>query len=168
MVPTAPAPSAHSAAGRRFDSRAQEAYLNLWRTYDRLRVEEERLFGEFDLTPQQYNALRLLRGARPDGLRTLDLADRLVSRSPDITRMVDYLESRGWVDRSRPPQNRRVVLVILTEAGADLLRRLDRRVGECHQHQLGHLSDEQLRSLIALLREARRPHEPEDGFWRDV
>ena len=69
-----------SRTGRRFDSLEQEVFLSLWRTYDRLRLEDE-LFGRYDLTPQQYNALRLLRGDHPDTLRTLDLAARLV-RAP--------------------------------------------------------------------------------------
>ena len=75
--------------GRRFDSPQQEAYLILWRTYDRLRMLEDELFGRHDLTAQQYNALRLLRGAHPGRVATLALSGRLVSRAPDITRLVD-------------------------------------------------------------------------------
>src|SRR6476646_7234205 len=81
----------------RFDSPEQEAFLNLWRTYDRLRALEDELFGRFDLTPQQYNALRLLKAVYPDALPTLALAQRLVSRAPDITRMMDRLEQRGLI-----------------------------------------------------------------------
>src|SRR6266852_9417308 len=95
----------------RFDSLEQETFLNLWRTYDRLRVLEEELFGRYDLTPQQYNALRLLRGRHPGRLPTLELASRLVSRAPDITRLLDHLEGRGLIDRDRPASNRRVVEV---------------------------------------------------------
>src|SRR3954471_23482244 len=91
-----------------FDSLEQEAFLNLWRTYDRLRAVEEELFGRYDLTPQQYNALRLLNGVAPAKVRTLDLAGRLVSRAADITRLVDKLEQRGLVARDRPADNRRV------------------------------------------------------------
>src|SRR5436309_12672291 len=90
---------------RHFDSLEQEVYLNLWRTYDRLRAFEDELFGEHDLTPQQYNALRLLRGEHPSKLHTLDLASRLVSRAPDITRLLDKLEERGLIERDRPPDN---------------------------------------------------------------
>ncbi|HVS35866.1 MAG TPA: hypothetical protein VMS17_09810, partial [Gemmataceae bacterium] len=75
-----------TARTRRFDSLEQEAYLNLWRTFDRLRILEDELFGRRDLTAQQYNALRLLRGVHPGRLPTLTLAGRLVSRAPDITR----------------------------------------------------------------------------------
>src|SRR5262245_20235720 len=100
----------------RFDSLAQEVYLNLWRTYDRLRALEDELFATFDLTAQQYNALRLLRGAHPETLRTLVLANRLVSRAPDITRLLDRLEERGLVARERRRDNRRVVEVGITES----------------------------------------------------
>jgi DNA-binding MarR family transcriptional regulator len=149
----------------RFDSLEQEAYLNLWRTYDRLRAEEDALFTQFDLTPQQYNALRLLRGEHPGSLATLTLAARLVSRAPDITRLIDKLVARGLVERHRPPNNRRVVELKITAAGLELLRRLDEPVRACHQRQLGSLTAEQLRSLIALLREARRPYETDTGPW---
>src|SRR5207245_6033646 len=87
---------------RRFDSPEQEVFLNLWRTYDRLRTLEDELFSRYDLTPQQYNALRLLRGEHPNTMPTLLLARRLVSRAPDITRLLDKLEQRGFIERERP------------------------------------------------------------------
>src|SRR6187402_1800235 len=108
----------NSANGRRrFDSLEQEAFLGLWRTYDRLRILEDELFARYELTPQQYNALRLLRADHPTTVRTLDLAARLVSRAPDITRMLDKLEQRGLIERDRPAENRRVVHVGITTAG---------------------------------------------------
>src|SRR5205814_9816399 len=107
-------PARKRAAGRRFDSLEQEAFLSLWRTYDRLRALEDELFARFDLTPQQYNALRLLRAAHPDPVPTLTLAERLVSRAPDITRLLDKLEQRGLVVRGRKPGARRSVLVGIT------------------------------------------------------
>src|SRR5580704_8795184 len=91
---------------RRFDSLEQEAFLNLWRTYDRLHISEEALFEQHDLTPQQYNALRLLRSEHPGKVATLALAERLVSRAPDITRLLDKLVVRGLVERERPVENR--------------------------------------------------------------
>src|SRR5690348_9787724 len=106
--------------GRRFDSLEQEAFLGLWRTYDRLRALEDELFARYDLTPQQYTALRLLRRDHPAPVRTLDLAARLVSRAPDITRLLDKLERRGLVARDRPADNRRVVRVGITAAGIAL------------------------------------------------
>src|SRR5581483_2977738 len=102
MVNPMPPPSSRPTKARHFDSAEQEAYLNLWRTYDRLRMLEDELFGRFDLTAQQYNALRLLRGEHPETLPTLTLAARLVSHAPDITRLLDKLERRGLVHRGRP------------------------------------------------------------------
>src|SRR3954464_10924171 len=94
-------PSAAKRAGRRFDSPEQEAYLALWRTYDRLRALEDELFAGFNLTAQQYNLLRLLRAAHRKSVPTLALAERLVSRPPDVTRMIDKLEARDLLTRTR-------------------------------------------------------------------
>src|SRR5262245_40354686 len=105
----------------RFDSPQQEAYLSLWRTYDRLRALEDELFQGFKLTAQQYNALRLLRGEHPDTLPTLELANRLISRAPDITRMLDRLERDGLILRERQSADRRVVRVGITAKGLALL-----------------------------------------------
>src|SRR6266545_832728 len=117
---------------RRFDSPQQEAFLALWRTYDRLRMFEDELFACFDLTPQQYNALRLLRAENPEPLPTLVLADRLVSRAPDITRLLDKLAERGLITRTRPPENRRSVLVAISEQGIALLDEIAGPLRACH------------------------------------
>jgi DNA-binding MarR family transcriptional regulator len=140
-------------------------YLNLWRSYDRLRALEDELFDTHELTAQQYNALRLLRAEHPGSVPTMALAGRLISRAPDITRLVDKLERRGLVSRDHPAENRRVVRVSITEAGLDLLRRLAEPVRECHRRQLGHLSADQQRQLIELLKAAREPHEEREGGW---
>jgi DNA-binding MarR family transcriptional regulator len=153
-------------SARRFDSPQQEVYLSLWRTYDRLKMLEDELFQRYDLTAQQYNALRLLRAEHPTSLPTLVLASRLVSRAPDITRLVDRLEQRGLVARQRLADNRRVVQIGITEAGLALLRQLDQPVRECHHQQLGHLSGPRLQALVDLLREARQPHEDTESTWR--
>lgn len=150
----------------RFDSSEQELFLNLWRTYDRLRMLEDELFREFDLTPQQYNVLRLLGALAPESMPTLVIADRLVSRAPDISRMLDKLEKRGYVTRSRPPENRRQVLVALAPAGESLLDQIAEPLRNCHQRQLGHLSGEERSQLVTLLQHARRPHESEASCWR--
>jgi DNA-binding MarR family transcriptional regulator len=163
MTPVQPRPARR---GRRFDSLEQEVFLNLWRTYDRLRALEDELFGRHDLTPQQYNALRLLAAANPQQIRTLDLAARLVSRAPDITRLLDKLDQRGLIERDRPADNRRVVHVGITTAGLNLLRELSGPIRDCHARQLGHLSQKELKTLIALLSNARRPHEDGSSNWR--
>src|SRR5436190_5456913 len=84
-----------------FDSPQQEAFLNLWRTYDRLRLLEDELFSKYHLTAQQYNTLRLLKAAHPQKVATLNLAGKLVSRAPDITRLLDKLAQRGLIERHR-------------------------------------------------------------------
>jgi DNA-binding MarR family transcriptional regulator len=150
----------------RFDSLEQEVFLNLWRTYDRLRALEDDLFGRFDLTPQQYNLLRLLRAAHPETVPTLVLAGRLVSRAPDVTRMLDKLEDRGVIIRERPADNRRMVRVGITVAGLELVREIAGPLRDCHQRQLGHLSAADLRRLGELLRLAREPHEEPTSDWR--
>ena len=161
MTPAQPSPQ----PPRRFDSLEQEAFLNLWRTYDRLHIAEEELFEQHELTPQQYNALRLLRSEHPGKVATLALAERLVSRAPDITRLLDKLVTRGLVDRERPAGNRRTVLVGITTEGMRLLTELAQDVRACHQKQLGHLSADELRRLIDLLYLARKPHEDAGSSW---
>jgi DNA-binding MarR family transcriptional regulator len=161
MSSSAPQPTT-----RHFDSLPQEAFLNLWRTYERLKEFEDELFSQFDLTPQQYNILRLLKGAQPEALPTLALASKLVSQAPDITRMLDKLEQHGWISRHRPAENRRLVLVSITDVGLKLVKQIDKPLRECHQRQLGHLSAKQLTQLVALLHAARAPHEPPDGAWK--
>ena len=159
-------PSAVAPSSKRFDSPQQEVYLNLWRTYDRLRGLEDELFGRHGLTAQQYNALRLLRAAHPGKVPTLSLATRLVSRAPDITRLLDKLHDRGLVERERPAANRRVVMVGITPAGLALLDELNPAVRECHASQLGHLRPDEMSTLVDLLRRARDPHEPDGSQWR--
>jgi DNA-binding MarR family transcriptional regulator len=151
---------------RRFDSLHQEVFLSMWRTYDRLRAVEEELFARFDLTPQQYNALRLLAAAQPKTIRTLDLAARLVSRAPDITRLLDKLAERGLIARDRPATNRRVVDVGITPAGIALLHELRDPLRACHRKQLGHLPTRKLKALVLLLQDAREPHEHPSSTWR--
>ncbi|MFO0809781.1 MAG: MarR family transcriptional regulator [Gemmataceae bacterium] len=150
----------------RFDSAEQETYLSLWRTFDRLRAVEDEFFAGYELTAQQYNALRLLRAAHPDALPTLTLAERLVSRAPDITRLVDKLEVRGLIRRERLADNRRVVHVGITTRGLALLSEIAEPLRACHQRQLGHLSSSALKQLTRLLHDARIPHESDDSIWK--
>lgn len=151
---------------RHFDSPQQEVFLNLWRTYDRLRAFEDELFGQHDLTAQQYNVLRLLKASYPQKVPTLELAARLVSRAPDITRMLDKLGERGFIDRERPIENRRLVHVAITPAGLALLEKLAGDIRDCHQRQLGHLNAEEMRALVELLKKAREPHESAESSWK--
>ncbi len=97
-----------------FDSLEQEAYLQLWRTYDRLREIEETMFGAHGISAQQYNALRLLKSAHPKKLATSELSARLVSRAPDMTRLLDKLEELCFIARNRCATNRRLIEVVIT------------------------------------------------------
>ena len=161
-----PAAGQRTRAPARFDSLQQEAFLNLWRTYDRLRALEDELFGRFGLTAQQYNALRILRAAYPAKVPTLALATRLVSRAPDITRLLDKLHDRGLIDRERPAENRRTVMVGITDAGLALIEEINPQVRDCHVRQLGHLEPGEMKTLVELLNKVRAPHEPDGSTWR--
>lgn len=151
---------------KRFDSPAQEVYLSLWRTYDRLRAIEDELFSSLDLTAQQYNVLRLLQAAAPNVVPTLQISGKMISRAPDITRMLDKLQERGLIDRSRSEEDRRAVLIGITAKGMELLAELADKVKKTHVAQVGHLSVEEMRSLCELLARVRDPHEPDGSDWK--
>jgi DNA-binding MarR family transcriptional regulator len=144
-----------------FDSPEQEACLNLLRTHDHVQQEFIRLFQEHGLSAPQYNVLRILRGAQGEGdgegLPCLEVAARMVSRMPDITRLVDRLEDAGLVERARTDRDRRLVLVKITAKGLALLKRLDRPVLDLHRRLLGHFTPAELDQLNRLLVKARRP-----------
>ena len=129
--------------------------LSIARTSALLEHETAEAFKPHGITPTQYNALRILRGAEPDGLCRNEVRDRLVARVPDATRLLDRLEEVGLVTRSREGDDRRFVRSRITGAGLDLLARLDGVVTDLHQRQLGHMPAPRLRSLIELLGEAR-------------
>lgn len=155
-------------SGRHFDSPQQEVFLNLWRTYDRLKALEEALFTRHGLSAQQYNALRLLRSASPGAMQTLELGERLISRAPDMTRLLDKLERRNLIARQRRADNRRVVEVRITPEGLRLLDEMASAVRDMHFHQLGHLSAADLDLLVDLLKLARHPHEDDTCDWLDT
>jgi DNA-binding MarR family transcriptional regulator len=152
------------ATKRKFDSLQQEAYLSLWRTYDRLRALEEKLFQSHGLTAQQYNVLRIL-NASNESMPTLAIASKLVSRAPDITRMLDKLETSGWIDRVRSPDDRRSVLIEITASGRKKLQELEEPLAEMHEEQLGHVAAKDLRLFCDLLAKIRSPHEPAGSSW---
>jgi DNA-binding MarR family transcriptional regulator len=136
-------------------SREQEAFLNLLRTADTLARAEVDLLKTVGLSPNQYNALRVLRGAGSDGVTCSDLGSRLIERDPDVTRMIDKLEERGLMRRQRDARDRRVYRNVITDAGLELLGSLDEPLDAMHKKQLGHLSAGKLEMLITLLEEAR-------------
>lgn len=133
----------------------EEAYLNLQRTANALEQRMAELLRGHDLTLAQYNVLRILRGAGHDGLNASDIAGRMISRDPDITRLVDRLEKRGLVERWRCTEDRRVVWTRLSPEGRALVDPLDAPVNALHREMLAHMGPERLRLLVELLEEAR-------------
>src|SRR5436189_2103299 len=123
-----------------FTSREQEVFLGLRIAAARI-VEpwEKFLKSTAELTPNQYNVLRILRGSHPSRLASSDIADRMIARDPDITRLVDRLSRGGLVARVRGRQDRRVVEVAITDKGREVLKRLDPHVNRMPQAMLGHL-----------------------------
>ncbi|MES2177144.1 MAG: MarR family transcriptional regulator [Gemmatimonadota bacterium] len=138
-----------------FSSLEQEALLSLERTAAVLLHAMAETFKGHGITPTQYNVLRILRGAGPDGLCRNDIRDRLVTQVPDVTRLLDRLEEARLAERERASDDRRVVTTRITAQGLDLLRGLDEPVTQAHHQQFGHMSPDQLRSLIDLLAVAR-------------
>ncbi len=138
-----------------FTSPEQEAYLSLLRTADALQSQVEAKLKEFGLTGTQYNALRILRGAGAEGLPCSEIGERMITRDPDITRLLDRLQTRGLVDRSRGKQDRRVIYGKITPAGLKLLREMDGPVQKHGQEMLKHVSQQKLRQLIDLLEQVR-------------
>lgn len=138
-----------------FSSICEEALLNLARTEAVVRGRLERELAPHGLSTTQYNVLRILRGAGKDGLCRNEIGERLISRMPDVSRLLDRMEGAGLVSRVRSTEDRRLVNTRLTESGRALVDELDDTVKQFHQDQLGHMSDTQLRSLIDLLSVAR-------------
>ena len=130
--------------------REEAAFLDLLRTTDILSRRPAQVLKAEDLSTTQYNVLRILRGA-PEGLTCGEVANRMITRDPDITRLFDRLEKRGLISRCRETKDRRMVLTRITPEGLALLARLDRPVQEAHRNQLGHLGRERLRALAELL-----------------
>jgi len=141
-------------------SQEERAYLALLRTADRLQGKMAEWLKPHGLSPTQYNALRILRGAGPEGLACSEVGVRMINRDPDITRLVDRLEKRGLVARSRSKMDRRVVQASITPAGLQLLSGLDGPVSEFVRGLLGHLSPQRVQALIDLLEEAQRDSQP--------
>lgn len=143
-----------------FGSLEEGVFVNLQRTADALMRGLTARLRPSRLSPPQYNVLRILRGARPEGLPCGEIAERMVTRDPDITRLLDRLEARGLVRRSRGGQDRRVVTAGITDEGLKLLRALDKTILEFHRDLLGHIEEQRLRQLDDLLDRARDKARP--------
>ena len=141
-------------ARKRVGSPEEAAFLELCRTTDVLGRRLSGVLKAEDLSANQYNVLRILRGA-PDGLACGEIGNRMITRDPDITRLLDRLEKRGLISRCRESKDRRMVTATITAEGLGLLGRMDEPVRAMHRSQLGHLGRARLGALTELLRAAR-------------
>ena len=133
-----------------FDHVEEEAFLNVIRTADYLSRTTAEVLKPYKLSDAQYNILRILRGANCS-LACQEVGSRMITREPDTTRLFDRLEARGLISRTRSTEDRRVVKTAITEAGKELLAKLDKPVVEAHKKQFSHMKPDQLRTLINLL-----------------
>ena len=134
---------------------ARHAFVELVRTHGVLFDELAALLRRESLSEPQFNVLRILRGAAPEGLPCQEIGRRMVTRHPDVTRLIDRLATAGLVSRHRSDRDRRVIVIKLTRQARSTLKRLDQPVEELHARQLGHLGQSELTKLVALLRKAR-------------
>jgi DNA-binding MarR family transcriptional regulator len=139
---------------RRPGSREEAAFVDLWRTCDLLSRGFAPLLKSEDISATQYNVLRILRGS-PEGLPCGEIAGRMITRDPDVTRLLDRMEKRGLISRSRDTKDRRTVIGKITPEGLKLLARLDEPIQEIHRKQLGHLGRNRLSALTELLSDVR-------------
>ena len=135
---------------------ADRVFVAILRTADALSQEAEQLIKSAGLTMAQYNVLRILRGAEPEGLLCRGIGERMISRDPDITRLLDRMESHGWITRHREREDRRVVKTRITEEGLATLKKLDQPVRDLHRGQFRHMSAPQLKTLAKLLSEVKK------------
>ncbi len=138
-----------------FASVEEEAYLNLLRTASVLSEGVHDVLRAAGLSQPQYNVLRILRGARPDGLPGKTIGERMVSREPDVPRLLDRLERDGLITRTRSQTDRRVVMATVTEAGLERLDRLDGPIPQTLLERLSHVKRADLEQLIHLLEVCR-------------
>ncbi len=132
----------------------ESAFLDLLRTCDVLSRRLAAILKPVGLSLTQYNVLRILRGAG-EALSCGEIAGRMITRDPDVTRLFDRMERRGLIARTRAPKDRRMVLASITSAGLKVLAGLDAPVRQAHLRQLGHLGPRRLRELAVLLRVVR-------------
>ncbi len=153
-----------------FDSLQQEAFLNVIRTADHLMRAFEELLKPHNLSATQYNVLRILRGmgggcsdspegaavpAAPPGIPCKTIGEHMITREPDITRLLDRLEARTLISRQRDTRDRRVVSTRITPEGLRILQELDKPVREFHERQLAHMPESTIAELVELLEQVR-------------
>ena len=143
-----------------FHSKGHEAYLSLLRTADDAKRQVSTVLEEAGITLQQYNVLRILRGADKRGLPTLAVADRMLERTPGVTRLVDRMEVHGWVTRERCTEDRRRVWCKITDQGLDLLASLDEPISANDDYAFECLDDQEVTVLIDYLGRVRAHRQP--------
>ncbi len=136
-------------------------FVALLRLSDRLAQDAELLIKSHGLTATQYNVLRILRGAGPDGLPCKGIGDRMISRDPDMTRLLDRMEKRQLITRERQTEDRRVIKTRITSAGLEILKKLDAPVDELHKKQFRHIPASKLKVLAEAIEEAFPAAAPE-------
>jgi DNA-binding MarR family transcriptional regulator len=144
---------------RPFRSEAEEAALAIQRTADLVRRRIAAVLEPHAISMQQYNVLRILRGAGPGGLPTLEVSERLIEQTPGITRLMAALEQRSLVRRERAREDRRVIRCFITPAALTLLATLDEPVGQSAEESVSSLTPKERRALLVLLERIRRGRE---------
>lgn len=139
-----------------FVSTEEEVLLNLQRTADAAMRPVEAEIKSHGLSATQYNVLRILRGAGEQGRTCGEIGERMITRDPDITRLLDRMEKRGLIRRERQSKDRRVILAYITQQGLEVLTRLDAVIPETIKGALGHMSERKLKELCRLLEMARQ------------
>jgi DNA-binding MarR family transcriptional regulator len=129
------------------------AFVALQRAADKLAMQAEQLLKSNGLTGAQYNVLRILRGAGPDGLACSSISERMISHDPDMTRLLDRMEKRDLITRQRQSDDRRVVKTKITSGGLEVLKRLDAPVRDMHKQQFAHMGAARVKVLAELLEE---------------
>jgi DNA-binding MarR family transcriptional regulator len=147
---------AHTHTRRASLPNEDRAFVALQKAADKLAVQAEQLLKSKGLTGAQYNVLRILRGAEPDGLPCSSIGERMISHDPDMTRLLDRMEKRGLISRERQKDDRRVVKTRVTPQGLEILKKLDAPVREMHKRQFAHMSGAKLKQLVELLEEIRK------------
>ena len=133
-----------------------QLFVAILKIADSLSQEAEQLIKSAGLTSAQYNVLRILRGAEPDGLLCRGIAERMISRDPDMTRLLDRMEKHGWITRQRQQDDRRVIKTRITTEGLKLLKKLDQPVHKLHKGQFRHMTGARLKLLAELLAEVAK------------
>jgi MarR family transcriptional regulator, organic hydroperoxide resistance regulator len=129
------------------------AFIALQKAADQLALQAEQLLKSNGLTGAQYNVMRILRGAEPEGLACSTIAERMISHDPDMTRLLDRMEKRNLITRERQKDDRRVVKTRITGGGLELLKRLDPPIRELHKRQFAHMGSARVKVLADLLDE---------------